>query len=92
MMQAQEQSSKGGDVVRFVQVLTREISGHLLVLWDGASLHRSQAVKETCEQGKLHACISNSCQPLRPNSICGYLNRRHEQPAGKPLLRSIRAF
>jgi len=30
--------------VRFVPVLTHEIPGTVLVIWDGASMHRSQAV------------------------------------------------
>src|SRR6202035_665721 len=34
-MQMQDHSYKGPDVVRFLQLLTREISGKLLVIWDG---------------------------------------------------------
>jgi len=38
-------------VVRFLQVLTREIPGKLLVIWDGASIHRSQPIKKFLTQG-----------------------------------------
>jgi hypothetical protein len=46
IMQTQEPSYKGPDVVRFLQLLTREIPGQLLVIWDGAPIHRCQAVKD----------------------------------------------
>src|ERR1051326_1708143 len=50
-MQTQDHSYKGPDVVRFLQMLTREISGKLLVIWDGAPIHRCQAVKEYLAKG-----------------------------------------
>jgi len=50
-MQTQEHSYKGPDVVRFLQLLTREIAGPLLVIWDGASIHRCQPVKEYLRKG-----------------------------------------
>ena len=50
-MQIRDHSYKGPDVVRFLQVLQREIPGHLLVIWDGASIHRSQAVKTFLAKG-----------------------------------------
>ena len=51
VMQMQDHSYKGPDVVRFLQVLTREIPGNLLVIWDGAPIHRCQAVKEYLTKG-----------------------------------------
>jgi transposase len=45
IMQTQDHSYKGPDVVRFLQLLTREIEGKLLVIWGGAPIHRCQAVK-----------------------------------------------
>jgi len=51
IMQSQDHSYKGPDVVRFLQVLTREIPGKLLVIWDGAAIHRCQAVKDYLAQG-----------------------------------------
>lgn len=50
-MQMQDHSYKGPDVVRFLQLLTREISGKLLVIWDGAPLHHCQAVKDFLSKG-----------------------------------------
>jgi transposase len=51
IMQCQDHSYKGPDVVRFLQLLTREIPGKLLVIWDGASIHRSQPVKDYLRKG-----------------------------------------
>jgi transposase len=50
-MQTQDHSYKGPDVVRFLQLLTREIPGNLLVIWDGAMIHRCQAVKDYLAKG-----------------------------------------
>jgi transposase len=50
-MQTQDHSYKGPAVVRFLQVLTREIAGKLLVIWDGAPIHRCQAVKDYLAHG-----------------------------------------
>jgi transposase len=50
-MQTQDHSYKGPDVVRFLQLLTREIPGKLLVIWDGAPIHRCQAVKNYLAKG-----------------------------------------
>jgi len=51
VMQTQNHSYKGPDVVRFLQILSREIPGKLLVIWDGASIHRCQAIKDYLAQG-----------------------------------------
>jgi transposase len=51
VMQTQDHSYKGPDVVRFLQLLLREIPGKLLVIWDGASIHRSQPVKDFLSEG-----------------------------------------
>ena len=48
---AQEHSYKGPDVIQFLEQLLREIPGKLLVIWDGAPIHRSRAVKEWLSQG-----------------------------------------
>jgi transposase len=50
-MQTQDHSYKGPDVVRFLQVLLREIPGKLLVIWDGATIHRCQAIKDFLAKG-----------------------------------------
>jgi len=51
VMHLQDHSFKGPDVVRFLHLLLRKIPGKLLVIWDGASIHRSQAVKEFLAKG-----------------------------------------
>jgi transposase len=45
-LMVQERAYCGEDVVRFLKHLLRHIAGKLLVLWDGAPIHRSQAVKD----------------------------------------------
>ena len=42
---------RGPDVIKFLEQLLREIPGKLLVIWDGAPIHRSRAVKEWLSQG-----------------------------------------
>ena len=42
---------KGPDVVNFLRHLLRHIPGKLLVLWDRAPIHRSNAVKEYLASG-----------------------------------------
>ncbi len=50
-MQTQERSYKGPDVVGFLRLLLREIPGKLLIIWDGSTIHRCQAVKDFLAQG-----------------------------------------
>ncbi|MFQ5861339.1 MAG: IS630 family transposase [Dehalococcoidia bacterium] len=51
-MMVQEKSYKGPDVVRFLAHLLRHISGKLLVVWDGAPIHRGRAVKDFLTTGR----------------------------------------
>jgi transposase len=41
----QERAIRGPDVVRFLAHLLRHLAGKLLVIWDGAPIHRGRAVK-----------------------------------------------
>jgi len=50
-MTVQERSYKGPDVVNFLRHLLRHIPGKLLVLWDGAPIHRSRVVKDFLAKG-----------------------------------------
>jgi hypothetical protein len=50
-MQTQDHSDIGPDVVRFLQLLLREVPGKLLVIWDRAAIHRCQAVKDFLAKG-----------------------------------------
>jgi hypothetical protein len=45
-MLEQERAFKGEDVERFLKHLMPQIEGKLLVIWEGSSIHRSQAVKD----------------------------------------------
>ena len=47
----QERAFKGPDVVDFLQQLLDQVSGQLLVVWDGISIHRSRVVKEFLAAG-----------------------------------------
>lgn len=39
------------DVVTFLKKLKRKLGGKLLVIWDGASIHRAQAIKTYLAKG-----------------------------------------
>ena len=45
-VQQQEKAYRGPALVDFLERLQRHIAGPLLVVWDGASIHRSQPVKD----------------------------------------------
>lgn len=47
----QDRSICGPDVVAFLRQLLRQIPGKLLVVWDGASIHRCQSVKDVLARG-----------------------------------------
>lgn len=44
-MQMQERAYNAEDVVRFLRLLLRKISGPLLVIWDGSAIHRADVMK-----------------------------------------------
>jgi transposase len=50
-MQMQDHAYHSPDVVRFLRVLLRKIRGKLLVIWDGAPIHRGQPIKEFLSRG-----------------------------------------
>jgi transposase len=53
-MQMQERAYKAEDVVQFLRVLLRKISGKLLVIWDGSPIHRANVIKQflASQEGK----------------------------------------
>jgi hypothetical protein len=53
-LMVQERAYRGVDVVGFLKHLARHITGKLLVLWDGAPIHRSRVVKEYLSNGAAH--------------------------------------
>ncbi len=46
MIEQDRAAFKGEDAVRFLKHLMRQIEGKLLVIWDGAPIHRSRSVKD----------------------------------------------
>lgn len=50
-MQVQDHAYRSEDIVRFLRLLLRKISGKLLVIWDGAPIHRGQAIKVFLARG-----------------------------------------
>lgn len=50
-MQTQEHAYRSPDVVRFLRLLLRKIRGKLLVIWDGAPIHRGQPIKDFLRKG-----------------------------------------
>jgi transposase len=45
LVQMEAHAFKGGDVVRFLNHLMCHLGGQLLIIWDGAPIHRDHAVK-----------------------------------------------
>lgn len=50
LQQVRTTAFDGAGIVGFLRHLLRHVAGPLLVLWDGASIHRGQAVKEFLQQ------------------------------------------
>jgi transposase len=50
-MQMQERAYCAEDVVRFLRLLLRKVSGKLLVIWDGAPIHRAYVIKNFLAKG-----------------------------------------
>jgi transposase len=51
LLQTQLRPYRGPDVVRFLRHLLQHLPGKLLVLWDGAPIHRGQPVQEFLAHG-----------------------------------------
>jgi transposase len=47
----QDQAINSEDVVAFLEHLLREVSGRLVVIWDGAPMHRSQVIRDFLAHG-----------------------------------------
>jgi transposase len=50
-IQLRDKSFKGPDVVIFLQHLLKHIPGKIMVIWDGASIHRSKEIKKFLSSG-----------------------------------------
>jgi transposase len=51
LLRVQDHAFRSPEVVRFLQHLLRHIPGKLLVIWDGAPIHRSKLIKHFLTQG-----------------------------------------
>jgi transposase len=51
LMQVQTEAVRGPRVVRFLRHLLRQITGKLLVIWDGSPIHRAKGVKAFLAEG-----------------------------------------
>ena len=51
LMLVQDHPYTSPDIVRFLQHLLRHIPGKILVIWDGAPIHRGQPVKDVLARG-----------------------------------------
>ena len=79
-LQTQDHAYRSPDVVRFLRVLLRKIQGKLVVIWDGAPIHRGQPVKDFLRQGaakRLHLeRLPGYAPELNPDEgIWNYLKR-----------------
>lgn len=50
-LSVQEQPFTSENIVEFLKKLHRQIGGKVLVIWDGASIHRGQALKNYLSKG-----------------------------------------
>ena len=50
-MKVQQESFKSHHVIDFLEHLQRHIAGKLLIIWDGAPIHRSKAIKQYLAEG-----------------------------------------
>ena len=51
LMQVRDRAFKGPDVVAFLKHLLTHLPGPLLVIWDGAPIHRAQPIKDCLASG-----------------------------------------
>lgn len=79
-MQVREGTYDSAGVVGFLRVLLRKVPGKLLVIWDGAPIHRGQVVKDFLRRGaakRLHLeQLPGYAPDLNPDEgIWSYLKR-----------------
>lgn len=79
-MMVQEEAYRGPTIVKFLKHLLRHVGGKLLIIWDGAPIHRAQVVKDFLRGGgaqRIHLEILPGYAPdLNPDEgIWNYLKR-----------------
>lgn len=66
-IQMQEKFFKSPDVVDFLQHLLKRIPGKLLVIWDGAPIHRSKDIKTFLSKGANRRVQLERLPPYSPD-------------------------
>src|SRR5262249_43889907 len=78
----QETAYRGPAIVAFLRQLLRQVRGKLLVIWDGAPIHRCQAVKDFLAAGaakRLYLeCLPAYAPDLNPDEGVWNLLKRSE--------------
>lgn len=79
-MMVQDHPFKGPDVVRFLKHLMRHILGKILVVWDGAPIHRGQDVKGFLAAGATKRILLEQLPAYAPDlnpdeGVWNYLKR-----------------
>src|SRR5207237_4141951 len=79
-MQVRPASYDGAAIVGFLRVLLRKISGQIVLIWDGAPIHRGQEIKDFLKRGaakRLHLeQLPGYAPDLNPDEgIWNYLKR-----------------
>ncbi len=81
-MQIQKRAYCAEDVVRFLRLLLRKVSGKLLVIWDGSPIHRAKVVKQFLASGaakRLHLeRLPGYAPELNPQEYVWNLLKRRE--------------
>jgi len=80
VMQVQEQAFDAVGVVGFLRVLLRKIRGKVLLIWDGAPIHKGRAIQEYLARGaakRLHLeRLPGYAPDLNPDEgVWNYLKR-----------------
>lgn len=52
--QVRDHSFKSADVLKFLRLLLQKIRGHIIVIWDGAPIHRSKEIQTWLARGSAH--------------------------------------
>lgn len=66
-MQVQERVYRSEDVVRFLRLLLRKVSGKLLVIWDGSPIHRAKVIKAFLASQAGSGSTWSDCLATRPS-------------------------
>jgi transposase len=86
LFETQSENFKGADVAAFLEHLGRSIPLPLLIVWDNASIHRSQEVKDLVtrdpDRYRLHPLppyAPESLEELEPAVLASLRRQRHRQ-------------